>query len=34
MKLQERIMEDKVLRKKGLTLGSLAGASMAPEATK
>jgi NADH-quinone oxidoreductase subunit B len=34
MKLQEKIMEDKVLRKKGLTLGSLKGASMAPEATK
>jgi NADH-quinone oxidoreductase subunit B len=34
MKLQEKIMEDRVLRKKGVTLGSLAGASMAPEATK
>jgi NADH-quinone oxidoreductase subunit B len=34
MKLQERIQEDRVLRRKGDTLGSLAGASMAPEATK
>jgi NADH-quinone oxidoreductase subunit B len=34
MKLQERIQEDKVLRRKGMTLGSLAGAQMAPEALK
>jgi len=34
MKLQEKIMEDRVLRRKGVTLGSLKGASMAPEATK
>jgi NADH-quinone oxidoreductase subunit B len=32
MKLQEKIQEDRVLRRKGETLGSLAGASMAPEA--
>src|SRR6185436_14003934 len=32
MKLQEKIQEDRVLRKRGLTLGSLAGAQMAPEA--
>src|SRR5438034_6307578 len=34
MKLQEKIQEDRVLRKRGFTLGSLAGASMAPEASK
>src|SRR6059058_2555677 len=34
MKLQERIQEDRVMRRKGDTLGSLAGASMAVEATK
>lgn len=34
MKLQERIQEDKVLRKRGETLGSLAGAKMAPEAVR
>ena len=34
MKLQEKIMEDRVLRKKGVSLGSLVGASMAAEATK
>ena len=34
MKLQEKIQEDKVLRRKGETLGSLAGASMAPEAAR
>src|SRR6186997_3690440 len=34
IKLQEKIQEDRVLRRKGDTLGSLAGASMAPEATK
>ena len=34
MKLQEKIQEDRVLRRKGDTLGSLAGASMAPEAAK
>src|SRR5215470_9944941 len=34
MKLQEKIQEDKVLRRRGETLGSLAGASMAPEASK
>jgi NADH-quinone oxidoreductase subunit B len=34
MKLQESIQEDRVLRRKGETLGSLAGASMAAEATK
>jgi len=34
MKLQEKIQEDRVLRRKGDTLGSLIGASMAPEATK
>src|SRR5512138_1689189 len=34
MKLQEKIQEDRVLRRKGETVGSLAGASMAPEATK
>ena len=34
MKLQERIQEDKVFRRRGETLGSLAGAVMAPEATK
>jgi NADH-quinone oxidoreductase subunit B len=33
-KLQERIQEDRVLRRKGMTLGSLAGASLAPEALK
>ena len=32
MKLQEKIQEDKVFRKKGDTLGSLAGAQRAPEA--
>ena len=32
MKLQEKIQEDRVLRRKGDTLGSLAGASMATEA--
>jgi len=31
MKLQEKIQEDRVLRKRGATLGSLAGAQMAPE---
>src|SRR5207249_922037 len=31
MKLQEKIQEDRVLRKRGSTLGSLAGAQMAPE---
>ena len=31
MKLQEKIQEDRVLRRKGETLGSLAGASKAPE---
>ena len=34
MKLQEKIQEDKVLRRKGYTLGSLAGAVQGPEATK
>jgi NADH-quinone oxidoreductase B subunit len=34
MKLQEKIQEDRVLRRRGETLGSLAGASMAPEASK
>ncbi|OFV88240.1 MAG: NADH dehydrogenase [Acidobacteria bacterium RBG_16_70_10] len=34
MKLQERIQEDRVLRKKGPSLGSLAGASMDPGAAK
>ena len=34
LKLQERIQEDKVLRRKGDTLGSLVGASMAPEVTE
>jgi NADH-quinone oxidoreductase subunit B len=34
MKLQEKIQEDRVLRKKGDTLGSLVGASMGPEATR
>jgi NADH-quinone oxidoreductase subunit B len=34
MKLQEKIMEDRVLRKKSVSLGSLVGASMAAEATK
>jgi NADH-quinone oxidoreductase subunit B len=34
MKLQEKIQEDKVLRKHGETLGSLAGAKMAPEAVR
>jgi NADH-quinone oxidoreductase subunit B len=34
MKLQEKIMEDRVLRKRDASLGSLAGASMAAEATK
>ncbi len=34
MKLQEKIQEDRVFRRKGETLGSLAGASMAPEAVK
>ena len=31
MKLQEKIQEDRVFRKKGDTEGSLAGASRAPE---
>jgi NADH-quinone oxidoreductase subunit B len=31
MKLQEKIQEDRVLRKREATLGSLAGAQMAPE---
>ncbi len=31
MKLQEKIQEDRVLRKRAETLGSLAGAQMAPE---
>jgi NADH-quinone oxidoreductase subunit B len=31
MKLQEKIQEDRVLRKRAATLGSLAGAQMAPE---
>jgi NADH-quinone oxidoreductase B subunit len=34
MKLQERIQEDRVLRRKGESLGSLAGAQMAPEALR
>ena len=34
MKLQEKIQEDRVLRRKGETVGSLAGAVMAPEAAK
>src|SRR5213596_3439208 len=34
MKLQEKIQEDRVFRRKGETLGSLVGASMAPEAVK
>ena len=34
MKLQEMIQEDRVLRRKGETLGSLAGAKMAPEAIR
>src|SRR5213593_1594013 len=34
MKLQEKIQEDRVLRRRGETLGSLAGASMGPEASK
>jgi NADH-quinone oxidoreductase subunit B len=33
MKLQEKIQEDRVLRRKGETVGSLAGASLGPEAT-
>ena len=32
LKLQEKIQEDRVLRRKGATLGSLAGAAKAPEA--
>ena len=28
MKLQERIQEDRVLRKRGVTVGSLAGATL------
>ena len=34
MKLQERIQEDHVLRRRAASMGSLAGASMAIEATK
>ncbi len=34
MKLQERIQEDHVLRRRAASMGSLAGASMALEATK
>ncbi len=34
MKLQEMIMEDRVLRRRPATLGSLKGAKMAPEAVK
>src|SRR5262245_9946501 len=34
MKLQEKIQDDRVLRRKGETLGSVVGASMAPEAAK
>jgi hypothetical protein len=34
MKLQEKIQEDRVLRRKGATLGSLAGAAMAAEANR
>jgi NADH-quinone oxidoreductase subunit B len=34
MKLQEKIQEDRVFRRKGDTLGSLSGASMAPEAVR
>src|SRR5256712_12935080 len=34
MKLQEKIQEDRVFRRKGETLGRLAGAQMAPEATR
>ena len=34
MKLQEMIMEDRVLRRRQPTLGSLKGAKMAPEAVK
>ena len=34
MKLQEQIQEDRVLRRRGHTLGSLAGARMAPEAVR
>jgi len=34
MKLQEKIQEDRVLRRKADTPGSLVGASMAPEATR
>jgi hypothetical protein len=34
MKLQEKIQEDRVFRRRGETLGSLTGASMAPEAVR
>jgi NADH-quinone oxidoreductase subunit B len=34
MKLQEKIQEDRVLRRKGYTVGSLAGAALGPEASK
>ena len=34
MKLQEKIMEDRVFRRRGDTLGSLTGAAMAPEAVR
>jgi NADH-quinone oxidoreductase subunit B len=34
LKLQEKIQEDRVLRRKGDTLGSLVGASKGPEARK
>src|SRR5262249_23364373 len=34
MKLQGKIQEDKVLRRKGETLGSRVGARMAPEAVR
>ena len=34
MKLQEKIQEDKVLRRRPVTLGSLEGAQIAPEALK
>jgi NADH-quinone oxidoreductase subunit B len=34
MKLQEKIQEDRVLRRRGPTLGSLAGAKMAPETVR
>jgi hypothetical protein len=34
MKLQEKIQEDRVLRRKGDTVGSLVGASLGTDAAK